>query len=93
MNKCKNKPTLKELEIIKAQRDEEEKRKYLAINLDICPCCGSPLIEERIEKLDTPTKHFFGLITKYERVWGYRRICSADKKHFEEKYNDLFIGH
>lgn len=80
------KPKLENLRILKKEKAEkraiERERIDLAVSLNICPECGSPLIEERYEKYEKP----FLFIFKGKK-WDSRVICSTDKKHYEEKQN------
>lgn len=87
-------PTMESLLSIKKEREEEAQRienektrKKLAISLDICPECGSPIIREDKEPLDTPKRVCFGLFVETHIPWGVRKICSKDKSHYEYKYN------
>lgn len=93
---CPNKPTIEELEKLRDEKlaimikenniaEEEKKRYELAVLLDICPCCGSPIVSETREILDKPKKYVFGLIVKKHEDWDYRKICSKDKSHYENK--------
>lgn len=77
---------LEDLIKIKNERNYESERKKLSVELNICPECDSPLIMERIEILDKPIRWF--LFFKVKRLyWDYRKVCSKDKLHYEEKYN------
>ena len=87
MKECKNKPTIEQLKVIESKKEAERKRIKLAISLDICPCCGSEIIMENVEKYDKPKSYLFGLIKIYEYTWDYRAVCSNKKEHFEDKYN------
>lgn len=79
------KPTLEELEKKEQELKNEKRREYLAISLNICPICGSPIIREDYEKYDKPKGWWIFKINGYE--WDYRKICSKDKSHYENKYS------
>lgn len=88
------KPTMEYLQeqgkIRKAKEEQdilEKKRIELSIYLDICPVCGSSIIEEKQEVYDKPKKFLLGLITIRYYNWDYRKICSIDKSHYEGKWN------
>lgn len=53
------KPTLEELEEIQTQKQNESKRRSLAISLNICPDCGEKLISRSQRAI---TKYFLGFI-------------------------------
>lgn len=83
-----NKPSIEDLKKIEEKRQaerlvahQERERVKLAMNLNMCPQCGDPLKEELIEKLSKPEKKFFGLITKTERKWKFRKVCSTSSDH------------
>lgn len=85
-----NKPTLESLEQKEKERKNERKRYFLAISLDICPICGSPIIREDYEKYDKPKGWWIFKSNGYK--WDCRKICSKDKSHYEdkEKYYDPY---
>ena len=86
------KPTYSELLLKEDLRLQEANRRRLAIELNICPDCGSPIIRQNIEIFDKPKVYFFGLIKKTSKYWDYRIVCSKDKKHYENKmtfYSEL----
>ena len=85
------KKTILELLEIEEQYDEEHRRYHLSIKFGYCPECGAKIISEPIEKLEVPVKKFFGLIKVYTKTWAKRNICSQDKKHYEEKYEESDI--
>lgn len=89
---CVNKPTIEQLNRIKTEREcelkkanQEIERVALAISLDVCPCCGAPIVDEPVEVYDKPKKYLFGLIKIKKKTWGYRKICSKRKTHYEDK--------
>ena len=86
------KPTLKSLKLFHEQKEsaaqEEQERRHLCLKYGICPECGATLIEEKKEKLDKPEKYLFGLIVLRYRKWDNRIICSADKRHYEDKFDE-----
>lgn len=84
-----NKPLLKDLRVLKQQRADEAARIALAIELDICPVCGSDIIEEKVEVHKPPSKVFFGLITiNHQTLWDSRKVCKENKDHYELKSNN-----
>jgi hypothetical protein len=66
--------------------EKEQSRKKMALNLNICSECGSDLIQERVEKFEKPNTYLFGLISIQTKMWKYRKVCSNNVKHYEDKY-------
>lgn len=76
-----------EAEELAVERAIEEKRVELAISLNICPVCGAKIINQKYEKYNPPKKYFWGIIKIKGYRWDYRKICSVDKAHYENKRN------
>lgn len=84
-------PTIEDLKRIKLEREnawklkrDEEERVRLALELSICPVCSGKIIEESEEKLEIPVRKWIFFKTD-RKVWYTRKICSADKSHYENK--------
>jgi len=75
--------TLEELKQIEALREIERERTNLAIRLNICPVCGSNIIDDLIEKHE---ERGFWIFSHTTTKWDVRRVCSGDAKHYERKW-------
>jgi len=73
------KPKLEELKQLQLEKENEVERRKLAIELNICPECGEPIIQENKEILDNPKWYI------KTKTWDVRLVCSKDKTHYEEK--------
>lgn len=89
------KKTLGELEIIKTEQENEQKRRQLSIELGYCPECGAEIIEQPVEIIISQKRciswrlYFYTKTIKREKRWAYREVCPNDVKHHERKCDNL----
>lgn len=78
--------TLKELEKIKKEKDEEVRRIELSVLLGICPVCDAILMTDKRKELK-PLIIFGFTIRRYQK-YDWRVFCPNDTSHYEFNWNN-----